>query len=64
LCFVAAGLGYSLIPWPDPRGPRVRGVVAIPLRGPGAKFPIAASFRVRRDRDPVIDAALDLAPSP
>jgi DNA-binding transcriptional LysR family regulator len=64
LCFVAAGLGYSLIPWPHPRGPRVRGVVAIPLHGPGAKFPIAASFRIRRDRDPVIDAALDLAPSP
>jgi DNA-binding transcriptional LysR family regulator len=64
LSFVAAGLGYSLIPWPSPGGPRVRGVTAIPLSGPGTRFPIAASWRTRREPDPVLDAALKLAPHP
>src|SRR5687767_2034540 len=30
LSFVAAGLGYSLVPWPAQRGPRSRGVAVIP----------------------------------
>ncbi len=63
LSFVAAGLGYSLIPWPTRRGPRVRGVSVTPMRGPQARFPITASFRVRRDPDPVLEAALNLAPN-
>jgi len=62
LSFVAAGLGYSLIPWPSARGPRVRGVTVIPLRGPSTRFPITACWRARRDADPVLEAALRLAP--
>jgi DNA-binding transcriptional LysR family regulator len=64
LAFVAAGLGYSLIPWPSARGPRIRGVTVVPLSGPGTRFPIAASWRTRREPDPVLDAALKLAPHP
>jgi DNA-binding transcriptional LysR family regulator len=62
LSFVAAGHGYSLIPWPSRHGPRVRGVQVTPLRGPKARFPISASFRVRRDPDRVLEAVLELAP--
>jgi len=63
LSFVAAGLGYSLIPWPSPSGPRVRGVRVVPLRGNGTRFPVVASWRTRSDPDPVLTAVLDLAPS-
>jgi DNA-binding transcriptional LysR family regulator len=63
LAFVAAGLGYSLIPWPSPRGPRLRGVTAVALRGPGTRFPVLASWRARHEPDPVLDAVLRLAPS-
>jgi DNA-binding transcriptional LysR family regulator len=62
LSFVAAGLGYSLVPWPSARGPRVRGVSVVPLHGPNTRFPITASWRKRRDPDPVLEAALRLAP--
>jgi DNA-binding transcriptional LysR family regulator len=63
LSFVAAGLGYSLIPWPTLRGPRFRGVRVVPLRGPHTRFPISARWRTRREPDPVLEAALRLAPS-
>jgi DNA-binding transcriptional LysR family regulator len=62
LSFVAAGLGYSLVPWPSRRGPRFAGVAVIPLRGPGTEFPILASFRTRQEKDPVLEAVLQLAP--
>jgi DNA-binding transcriptional LysR family regulator len=63
LSFVAAGLGYSLVPWPDAQGPRMRGVTAFPLRGKGTRFPVVAAWRTRRIADPVLDAVLGLAPS-
>ncbi|MEI9937382.1 MAG: LysR family transcriptional regulator [Pseudomonadota bacterium] len=58
LGFVAAGLGYSLVPWPDARGPQFQGVTAIRQKGPGAEFPILAAWRKRAETDPLIDAAL------
>ena len=58
LGFVAAGLGYSLVPWPAPRGPQFRGVTAIRQRGPGTEFPILAAWRKRAEPDPLISAAL------
>ena len=64
LSFVAAGLGYSLVPWPNPRGPRQRGVRVVRLHGPHTRFPITASWRKRREPDPVLEAALRLAPAP
>jgi DNA-binding transcriptional LysR family regulator len=61
LSFVAAGLGYSLIPWPSPSGPRAPGVRAIPLRGKGTTFPVVASWRTAEEPDPVLDSALRLS---
>ena len=58
LAFVAAGLGYSLIPWPTRRGPRLPGVAVAPLRGKETRFPISASFRKSSEPDPVLEAVL------
>jgi DNA-binding transcriptional LysR family regulator len=58
LGFVAAGLGYSLVPWPDADGPKFRGVRAIRQRGRGARFPILAVWQQLREPNPLIDAAL------
>jgi DNA-binding transcriptional LysR family regulator len=62
LSFVAAGLGYSLIPWPSRSGPRMRGVAVIPVRGAGTRFPVLAAWRTRTEPDPVLDAVLAVAP--
>jgi len=61
LSFVAAGLGYSLVPWPAKHGPRSRGVAVIPLRGKGTSFPIVASWRTTTEPDAVLQAVLRLA---
>jgi DNA-binding transcriptional LysR family regulator len=61
LAFVAAGLGYSLVPWPSARGPVLRGIKAVPLRGPGTRFPVVASWRTRSEPDAVLEAVLSLA---
>ena len=58
LGFVAAGLGYSLVPWPEARGPQFRGVTAIRQQGRGTEFPILAAWRKRAEPDPLISAAL------
>jgi hypothetical protein len=55
-------LGYSLVPWPAPGGPRVRGVTAVPLRGPGTRFPVLACWRTRQEPDPLLDTVLAAAP--
>lgn len=57
LALVAAGLGYSLIPWLDPRAPRHRGVVAHRV-GRRGLFPIRAIYRRGTRDDPAIAAAL------
>jgi DNA-binding transcriptional LysR family regulator len=62
LSFVAAGLGYSLIPWPSPAGPRVPNVAVIPIRRPRTRFPVLATWRTRTVPDPILDAVLRLAP--
>jgi DNA-binding transcriptional LysR family regulator len=61
LAFVRAGLGYSLIPWLDPRGPRVPGVVTRRQTGPGTTFPILAVWRAGSVPNPLVDAALGVA---
>lgn len=58
LGFVAAGLGYSLVPWPHVRGPQFRGVTAIRQKGQGTEYPIFAAWRKRPEPDPLISAAL------
>lgn len=62
LGFVAAGLGYSLVPSVLPHGPREVGVFAVPLARPGAEFPIYAVRRKSAGTNPIVEAALALAP--
>jgi DNA-binding transcriptional LysR family regulator len=58
LALVRAGLGYSLVPWPDTSGPRAVGMQAVRLTGPGTEFPVCASWRARSPEDPLVAAAL------
>ncbi len=62
LGFVAAGIGYSLVPSLSELGPRVSGVVAHPLKMPGSTFPVHAAWRKRAAPHPLLEAALALAP--
>jgi DNA-binding transcriptional LysR family regulator len=62
LGFVAAGLGYSLLASLLPRGPKLPGVVASPLAHPAREFPIYAAWRRTRQRHPLVEALLALAP--
>lgn len=62
LSFVEAGLGYSLVPWPDPAGPKRKGVLSVPLKGAGMKFPIVAAWRKDTPENALLDAALECAP--
>jgi len=62
LAFVAAGLGYSLIPWPGAEGPRVRGVASRELRGRDSRFPVLACYRTTNEPDAALEAVLRRAP--
>lgn len=62
LGFVAAGLGFSVVPAMHPRGPRRAGIRAIPLRLPGSELPVHAAW-LRGVPNPMLAAALDVAPS-
>lgn len=44
LSFVAAGLGYSIVPWLEEKGPRLKGVVAIEPAGHDPRYPIVAAW--------------------
>lgn len=63
LGFVAAGLGYSLVPWLQAQGPRVAGVVAQRVQRPASSFPIFAAHRKSAAGNPLIRAALAEAPN-
>ncbi len=56
LAFVAAGLGFSVVPWLDRRGPSVVGVASKRMTGPGTRFPIVAMWR--RGEHPLVQSAL------
>jgi DNA-binding transcriptional LysR family regulator len=62
LGLVAAGIGWSLIPWLGESGPRVAGVVTRRLDVPGAAFPLYAAWRKAGPPNPFVQAALELAP--
>lgn len=64
LAFVAAGLGFSLVPSLQPKGPRVAGVTAHPLGRPSAEFPVFAAWRKTTLPNPLLAAALAVAPGP
>jgi len=62
LGFVAAGPGAALVPWPDPRGPKIAGVAVHRLRVKGSVFPVHAAWRTSLPADPLIEAALAALP--
>jgi len=57
LGFVAAGLGYSVVPALDPRGPRRRGIRAVRLRMAGAELGVHAAW-LRGVAHPLVSAAM------
>ena len=59
--FVAAGLGFSLVPSLLEAGPRVAGVAAWPVQHPRSRFPIRVAWRSRAAPHPLIEAALAAA---
>lgn len=63
LGFVEAGLGYSLVPSLEPQGPRIKGVAVRPLEAPRVEFPVWALWRKDTPENPILDAALEVAPS-
>jgi DNA-binding transcriptional LysR family regulator len=60
--FVAAGLGYSLIPWPSLSGPKVPDVCTLRLGTKNDGFAIHAAYRSGREDDPLLVAALQAMP--
>ena len=64
LGFVAAGLGFSLVPSLSASGPRLAGVAAQRLERPVASFPVVAAGRRAHGPGPLVQAALDVAPAP
>jgi DNA-binding transcriptional LysR family regulator len=64
LGFVEAGLGWSLVPSFDDKGPRLKGIAVRPLEAPRVEFPIHAAWRKDTPENPLLDALLDTAPRP
>lgn len=62
LGFVEAGLGYSLLPSFDPKGPKSRNIRAYPLDRPKVEYPVHAVWRKDTPENPVLDALLEEAP--
>ena len=61
LGFVAAGLGFSVVPAMHPDGPRRAGVRALRLRLPGSELPVYAAW-LRGVPNPLLARAIDVAP--
>ncbi len=64
LGLVEAGLGYSVIAWLEANGPRWPGVVARALTTPKVEFPVYAAWRKEAPENPLLDLALETAPTP
>jgi DNA-binding transcriptional LysR family regulator len=62
LGFVAAGLGYSLVPSVLAGGPGGPGIAAQPVTRPAAEFPIYAVWRKSAPNRAIVSLALSLAP--
>ena len=63
LGFVESGLGYSVLPSVEPNGPRTRAAAVLPLNSPKVEFPVYALWRKDTPENPLLDAALETAPS-
>ena len=59
---VGAGLGFSLVPWLDPRGPRAPAVRTYRLRSRKSRLPLWVLWRDSGVLSPPIAAALSVAP--
>ena len=59
LGFVEAAVGWSIIPWLDPAGPKGPHLVARPLGAPRGGFPVHVAFRRSDSASPLIAAALE-----
>lgn len=64
LGLVEAELGWSILPWLGETGPRSKGIVAVPLAAPKVEFPVVAAWRKEAPVNPLLDAALETAPTP
>ena len=61
---VEAGLGYSIVPALEPTGPRIRGLVVLPLEAPKVEFPVHVIWRKDTPENPILDSFLESAPKP
>lgn len=63
--FVAAGLGWSILPWVDEEGPNVDGLRSFPLEpsksDTNPTFEVFAAWRKDTPEHPLLDAMLELA---
>ena len=64
LAYVEAGLGVSALATLDADGPRRRGVVALRVVKPRFERPVVAAWRKHGPPNPLLEAALETAPSP
>ena len=67
LGFVAAGLGWSILPWlangsGSHDGPIADGITSVPLSGPAPDFEVVAAWRKDAPESPSLDAMLETAP--
>jgi len=62
LGIVASGLGFSMVPSALAEGPRLPGLVARPIGGKRNRYPVYAAWRASAADNPLLRAALALAP--
>ena len=58
LGFVEAGVGWSIIPWLDPEGPKSAHLRVRRLQAPRGGFPVHVAYRKHDAKSPLIVAAL------
>lgn len=64
LGFIESGLGWSLLPSLDPRGPTGRRLAAFPFTRPRRSFPVVLAWRKDAPENPMLDALIECAPTP
>lgn len=64
LGLVESGLGWSLVPSLDPRGPTGRRLAAYSLGRAARTFPVSLAWRKDAPANPMLDALIECAPGP
>lgn len=64
LGFVESGLGWSLVPSLDPKGPTGRRLAAYSLGRAARTFPVSLAWRKDAPANPMLDALIENAPRP